>query len=583
MNKKLFTILSAGMVLNTSFATAQDININTATFHAQQGVALGADQTGGGLKNLLKYEKELVFNILERLGVGNVSASVRNDINKMQTNNVDALLAYSQGLDHKDHGRYDQAKESFAAARSLDPGFGLAHHAFDSMPEIQNMGQIQQASMVAGQGNAKSAESKDDSDLTTKQDEPASDGTEGEGSAKKSASSLLGSWLSDMLTFIPSDIPQNLAADNFGGDGGSIPRNPNLDVPLETFDTSKVWLTSVYIQTANGLVLNPFFTSSISRSTAIGEAKNNNFNKNRDTIYQRDTSADGTKGYVTDFETSENATPSFIAAREANTPFEDQNLDVKLPDSGPSGNFTYSSTSSEILGTWYGDEIAAFTVDGNSVQIPGGVFWGVDANFTPTSTLGGFTNENAYYSYYASSPSYANGFMKGTIARDNGGSVVAENVTGGLVSGTVDFSGKTVPGKTVPGTVYPSNWGTNFFIIQATSANYYAQATYGNGLYGTLNNDGSFSLAKAQMYANPGSVEYRSGIGLGNPCAVGSTPATTTIPDSDVPDNMNVTGQVVGSTGNGIVGAYAIDRNGSDGKWAAFGVFGGTCPSSYCP
>lgn len=264
--------------------------------------------------------------------------------------------------------------------------------------------------------------------------------------------------------------------------------------------------------------------------------------------------------------------------REANTPFEDTNLDVSIPETGSSGTFIYSATG-ETLGSWDGDPVPEFTADGNTVAVPGGIAWSADAKFTPESTLSGFTNEFAQYSYYAGSSPSGDGFLKGTIVRDYGGSVTAENVNDGFVYGYVDFSGNTVPGT--------GAMSGNVFRVTAISDNFYARANYGNnGVAGVLNNDGSFSLTKAQLNTSPSSccITERSGIGLGNPCA--SPSPTTSIPDADLPDNMNVTGQVVGSNGQGIVGAYAIDRSGGDGNWAAFGVFGAGCPSSspsYCP
>ncbi len=229
LQRAVVTALAAGASLAVQ---AQDININSATFHAQKGTALGVDQIGGGIKNLMKYQKELVFNILDRMGHGDVSPAVRKEINQMATNNVDALLAYSVGLDHKDHGRYDQAKESFAAAAALDPGFALAHHAHESMPDIQDKGQIQQVSMQQGKGNAQDAESKDDGDLTTKQDAPVE---EGQGSTDATATtSMLDNWLDEILALIPTDIVQDHISDSQESTTESSQTASNANLSVDT-------------------------------------------------------------------------------------------------------------------------------------------------------------------------------------------------------------------------------------------------------------------------------------------------------------------------------------------------------------
>lgn len=261
-----------------------------------------------------------------------------------------------------------------------------------------------------------------------------------------------------------------------------------------------------------------------------------------------------------------------IGLSENQTPIVDRNLDVAITE-GSKGTFTLSG---ENLATWYANEIPAFKADGKNIEIPGGVAWSVDASFTPPSTLSALSRNDAFYQYRVGS-SFANqGFIKGTIVREYGGSVTAENVTGGYISGYVDFSGRTVPGT--------GALGDNRFTVRATSPSFYATASYGtNGVAATLNNDGSFALTKAHRNTTPGGASYRSGIGLGNASIVRT---------ADLPDNMDFTGQIVGSTGKGITGVYAIDRNGSDGNWAAFGVTAGSCAYTsgssvnttfYCP
>jgi tetratricopeptide (TPR) repeat protein len=95
---------------------------------------------------LFDMEKELAFDIFESLGIA-LTTSERERVNQRPTENLQALLAYGEGLLELDRGNYAAARASFEAAAQLDPGFR----------------QAQDASTTAGQ--AESAETTSTSDV----------------------------------------------------------------------------------------------------------------------------------------------------------------------------------------------------------------------------------------------------------------------------------------------------------------------------------------------------------------------------------------------------------------------------------
>ena len=259
MNNKSTIILGLVMMVASGMVLAQDININSATLHAQRGDALGVEQVGGALSRLMKYQKQLVFHIFKQLGKENISGSLRREINKPQTTSMDALLLFSQGLDHQDRGHYEEASKSFSKALEKDPGFTLAHLAHISMPTIKNEEEIRTVAVAAGKSNADRSEGKGASSLITKRDEQVADITTGDDSqdSVKSPynSASNGSQMpGDDDTIPPTDISQNITftdiisetertqAAKLAAQEPTTTENPNFAVPLSTLNSNIVWL-----------------------------------------------------------------------------------------------------------------------------------------------------------------------------------------------------------------------------------------------------------------------------------------------------------------------------------------------------
>lgn len=79
----------------------------------------------GPINDLFDMEKQIAFSVYDRLGI-QLTAAERERVNRRQTENVQALLAFGYGLEARDAGRFRAAADYFRRASELDPGFELA-------------------------------------------------------------------------------------------------------------------------------------------------------------------------------------------------------------------------------------------------------------------------------------------------------------------------------------------------------------------------------------------------------------------------------------------------------------------------
>jgi len=86
------------------------------------GEVITAGAQSGSLDDLFRLQKELVFAIAGQLGY-TVSAAERARILENGTQNLQALLAYSEGLELQARGDHAGAAARFGASYQLDPGF----------------------------------------------------------------------------------------------------------------------------------------------------------------------------------------------------------------------------------------------------------------------------------------------------------------------------------------------------------------------------------------------------------------------------------------------------------------------------
>ena len=77
------------------------------------------------LSQLFDWEKGLVFDLIDEMGIV-LSEAERREIELIPTEDLQAFLAYSRGVQAEDEGRYGEAAGFFRQAVTIDPGFSAA-------------------------------------------------------------------------------------------------------------------------------------------------------------------------------------------------------------------------------------------------------------------------------------------------------------------------------------------------------------------------------------------------------------------------------------------------------------------------
>jgi tetratricopeptide (TPR) repeat protein len=97
----------------------------------------------GGTEQFFRLEKELAFEIIEHLGVG-VTQEERDEIRKIPTESLPALLAYCRGLAYVDQGMYQEAADEFGKAVSADSNFQEARNQLREAGDfLQHMASVE--------------------------------------------------------------------------------------------------------------------------------------------------------------------------------------------------------------------------------------------------------------------------------------------------------------------------------------------------------------------------------------------------------------------------------------------------------
>lgn len=91
----------------------------------------------GKLKDLFIIEKELVFDIIDELGI-QLTQREREQIQLFPTKNINAFLAYSVGLELQDKGYFAEAAMFFFRATQMDPNFKEALTKYNAALFIGN-------------------------------------------------------------------------------------------------------------------------------------------------------------------------------------------------------------------------------------------------------------------------------------------------------------------------------------------------------------------------------------------------------------------------------------------------------------
>ncbi len=121
-------MLGAGRLIGGAYNVLdeQSLRLDVALAELERDTAApDLDTRSGALADLFELQTEIVFRVIERLGI-ELTAEQRAAIQYVPTENLQAFLAYSRGLLEEDEGNFDAASDAFQQARELDPDFEQA-------------------------------------------------------------------------------------------------------------------------------------------------------------------------------------------------------------------------------------------------------------------------------------------------------------------------------------------------------------------------------------------------------------------------------------------------------------------------
>jgi tetratricopeptide (TPR) repeat protein len=119
-------LLGAGRLIGGGYDVLdEELRTDVALAELEQAESASLETQSDALDNLFQLEKEIVFRLVDQLGV-ELSAEERKEIERVPTRNLQAFLAYSRGLEAEAQGNYEAAAQAFQQANQLDPSFSEA-------------------------------------------------------------------------------------------------------------------------------------------------------------------------------------------------------------------------------------------------------------------------------------------------------------------------------------------------------------------------------------------------------------------------------------------------------------------------
>ena len=106
-------------------ARTSQLRLDASVVNTNSGAVAGRGTASDRLAALFAMEKQVVFALLESLGIS-LSPAERQAINERPTADLQAFLAFSRGLEAEDRGDYPAAAAEFRAAAARDPNFRTA-------------------------------------------------------------------------------------------------------------------------------------------------------------------------------------------------------------------------------------------------------------------------------------------------------------------------------------------------------------------------------------------------------------------------------------------------------------------------
>ncbi len=144
-------LLGAGRLVGGAFNVLDGETLRTDVALADLDEMAGGpnlETRSGALEELFQLEREIVFGVIDRLGV-ELSPRERKQIERVPTRNLQAFLAYSRGLEAEAQGNYEAAAQAFQRAHELDPDFSRASDRQEEAEGLSAAASMEQALLAA--------------------------------------------------------------------------------------------------------------------------------------------------------------------------------------------------------------------------------------------------------------------------------------------------------------------------------------------------------------------------------------------------------------------------------------------------
>ena len=120
-------LVSAGRIVNGSYRVddRSRVQLDVSFWDLLQQQQPSISSKNDVLNNLFLLEKDLVFNLVENMGI-ELTPAQRARIQRIPTKNMQAFMAYCMGLEMEDAGQFEAAAQYYEKAVKIDPQFRKA-------------------------------------------------------------------------------------------------------------------------------------------------------------------------------------------------------------------------------------------------------------------------------------------------------------------------------------------------------------------------------------------------------------------------------------------------------------------------
>jgi len=143
-------IIQAGRIVSGQIVqNEQRLRVDAAIINTQTSGVAGGAANENTLEQLFTIERAIVLQLFDSLGV-RLTTAERNALEQRPTRSMQAFLAYSQGLQFEDRGRFEDALRSYQSAIRIDPNFGQAAARSANVQAVASGMQMSATSIEAG-------------------------------------------------------------------------------------------------------------------------------------------------------------------------------------------------------------------------------------------------------------------------------------------------------------------------------------------------------------------------------------------------------------------------------------------------